>query len=140
MNAKEYLLQAYKLNQRISSKLEQLEVLKSLSMKVTACYSDVKVMHSPTERSQMEKTLAKMVDLSIEINEEIERFMDLKTETKATIEKVDDINCQLLLEKRYISGKSWEEIAEEFQYSISGVFRIHGEALNKVSRIIKTKK
>ena len=32
------------------------------------------------------KTLAKMVDFSIEINEEVERFMDLKTEIKATIE------------------------------------------------------
>ena len=140
MNAKEYLLQAYKLNQRINSKLEQLEVLRSLSMKVTSCYSDVKVMHSTTERSQMEKTLAKMIDLSSEINEEIDRFMDLKTEIKGTIEKVDDINCQLLLEKRYISGKSWEEIAEEFQYSVSGVFRIHGEALKKTSKILKLKK
>lgn len=140
MNAKEYLSQAYKLNQRISSKLEQLEVLKSLSMKVTSCYSDVKVMYSSTERSHMEKTLVKIIDLSSEINEEIDRFIDLKAEIKETIEKVDDINCQLLLENRYISGKSWEEIAQEFQYSISGVFRIHGEALKKVSKILKIDK
>ncbi len=32
----------------------------------------------------MEKTLAKMIDLSSEINEEIDRFMDLKTEIKGT--------------------------------------------------------
>ncbi len=72
MNAKEYLSQAYKLNQRINSKLEQLEVLKSLSMKATSCYSDVKVMYSSTERRHMEETLVKIIDLSSETNEEID--------------------------------------------------------------------
>lgn len=53
----------------------------------------------------------------------------LKSEIADMIHEVDDVNCELLLEKRYITGKSGEEIADEMQYSISGVFRIHGEAL-----------
>lgn len=76
-----------------------------------------------------------MVDLSIEINEEIERFMDLKTEIKATIEKVDDINCQLLLEMRYLNRKNWEEIALALGYDRSTVFRIHGKAIKEIKKI-----
>jgi DNA-directed RNA polymerase specialized sigma subunit len=140
MNAKEYLNQAYKLNSRINSKLEQLEVLKSLSMKVTSCFSDVKVMHSKNEKSQMEKNLVQIVDLSVEINDEINELIRLKSEIAETIREVDDVNCELLLVKRYISGKSWEEIAEEMQYSISGIFRIHGEALKKINKILKRQK
>jgi DNA-directed RNA polymerase specialized sigma subunit len=140
MNAKEYLNQAYKLNNRINSKLEQLEVLKSLSMKVTSCFSDVKVMHSKNEKSQMEKNLVQIVDLSVEINDEINELIRLKSEIAETIREVDDVNCELLLVKRYISGKSWEEIAEEMQYSISGIFRIHGEALKKINKILKRQK
>jgi DNA-directed RNA polymerase specialized sigma subunit len=140
MNAKEYLNQAYKLNHRINSKLEQMEVLKSLSMKVTTCFSNVKVMHSSTEKSQMEKTLVRIIDLGIEINNEIDELIRLKSEIADTIHEIDDVNCGLLLEKRYISGKSWEEIADEMQYSISGIYRIHGEALKKVSKTLKLRK
>jgi len=140
MNAKEYLNQAYKLNNRINSKLEQLEVLKSLSMKVTSCFSDVKVIHESNEKSQMEKNLVKIIDLSVEINDEINELIRLKSEIAETIREVDDVNCELLLVKRYISGKSWEEIAEEMQYSISGIFRIHGEALKKISKILRRQK
>ena len=140
MNAKEYLNQAYKLNNRINSKLEQLEVLKSLSMKVTSCFSDVKVIHASNEKSQMEKNLVKIIDLSVEINDEINELIRLKSEIAETIREVDDVNCELLLVKRYISGKSWEEIAEEMQYSISGIFRIHGEALKKISKILRCQK
>jgi len=140
MNAKEYLNQAYKLNNRINSKLEQLEVLKSLSMKVTSCFSDVKVIHESNEKSQMEKNLVKIIDLSVEINDEINELIRLKSEIAETIREVDDVNCELLLVKRYISGKSWEEIAEEMQYSISGIFRIHGEALKKINKILRRQK
>lgn len=137
MKAKEYLSQAYKLNQRIDSKLEQLEVLKSMSMKVTSCFSHTKVCGGNMEKSQMEKTLVKIIDLSNEINDEIDRFIELKMLIMETIQKVEDVNCQLLLEKRYINGKSWEEISEELKYSISGVFKIHGQALKEIDKILK---
>jgi DNA-directed RNA polymerase specialized sigma subunit len=109
-------------------------------MKVTSCFSDVKVMHSKNEKSQMEKNLVQIVDLSVEINDEINELIRLKSEIAETIREVDDVNCELLLVKRYISGKSWEEIAEEMQYSISGIFRIHGEALKKINKILKRQK
>lgn len=137
MRAKDYLLRAYKLNQRIDSKLEQLEVLKSISVKVNTCFTHTKSSNGNNEKSQMENTLVKIIDLSHEVNDEIDRFIDIKAEIMETIKQVEDINLQLLLEKRYINGKSWEEIADELKYSVSGVFKLHGQALKEIDSIIK---
>ena len=38
MTAKEYLGQAYRLDQRINSKLQQVDSLRSLTQKITASY------------------------------------------------------------------------------------------------------
>ncbi|RKD25225.1 Protein of unknown function [Caminicella sporogenes DSM 14501] len=137
MKAKEYLSQVYKINQRIDSKLEQLEVLKSLAMKVNTCFTHTKVSGENNEKSRMENTIVKIIDLSHEINDEVDRFIDLKAEIMETIHKVEDVNCQLLLEKRYINGKSWDEISKELNYSIRGVFKIHSKALKEIDKILK---
>lgn len=137
MRAKDYLLRAYKLNQRIDSKLEQLEVLKSMSVKVNTCFTHTKSSNGNNEKSQMENTLVKIIDLSDDVNDEIDRFIDIKAEIMETIKQVEDINFQLLLEKRYINGKSWEEISDELKYSVSGVFKLHGQALKEIDSIIK---
>ena len=41
MTAKEYLTQAYRIDQRINSKLEQVASLRDLSTKATSTFSDV---------------------------------------------------------------------------------------------------
>jgi DNA-directed RNA polymerase specialized sigma subunit len=135
MNAKEYLSQALWLDQRINSKLEQLETLRALAMKVSANLTEEKVSGSNNIKSHMENTVVKIVDLEKEINEDIDRLVDVKAEIMETISQVDDPICQLLLEMRYISGKAWEEVARELNYNDRSVFKIHGRALKKIKKI-----
>lgn len=131
MNAKEYLSQAIWLDQMIDSKLEQLETLKSLSMKVTTSFTQEKISGGNIEKSRMENTIVKVIDLEHEINEDIDRFVDLKRDIQDTINKMENINYQLLLEMRYLSGKNWEEIAEQLNYNNRTVFKVHGRALKQ---------
>jgi len=49
---------------------------------------------------------------------------------------VSDINHQVILEKRYIAGKTWGDIANETGYDRSTVYRNHGKALKEVEEII----
>ena len=135
MNAKEYLSQAIWLDQMIDSKLEQLETLKSLSMKVTTSFTQEKISGGNIEKSRMENTIVKVIDLEHEINEDIDRFVDLKRDIQDTINKMENINYQLLLEMRYLSGKNWEEIAEQLNYNNRTVFKVHGRALKQFERI-----
>lgn len=136
MNAKEYLSQAIWLDRMIDSKLEQLEMLKSLAMKVTSSFTKEKISGGNIEKSKMESTMVKVIDLEHEINADIDRLVDLKKDIQDTINKMNDINQQLLLELRYLSGKGWDEIAASMGYDPRTVYRIHGKALKEFERMI----
>ncbi len=135
MNAKEYLSQAVWLDRMIDSKLEQLEMLKSLAMKVTSSFTKEKISGGNIEKSKMESTMVKVIDLEHEINADIDRLVNLKKDIQDTINKMDDINQQLLLELRYLSGKGWDEIAASMGYDPRTVYRIHGKALKEFERM-----
>ena len=135
MNAKEYLSQATWLDQMIDSKLEQLEALKSLSMKVTSSFTKEKISGGNIEKSKMESTIVKVIDLENEINADIDRLVDLKKNIQDTINKMEDINQQLLLELRYLSRKGWDEIAALMGYDPRTVYRMHGKALKEFEKM-----
>ncbi len=135
MHAKEYLSQAIWLDQMIDSKLEQLEMLKSLTMKVTSSFTKEKICGGNIEISKMENTIVKVIDLENEVNDDIDRLVELKKDIQDTLNQIDDLNYQLLLEMRYLCGKNWEEIALAMGYDRSTVFRIHGKAIKEVKKI-----
>ena len=131
MTAKEYLGQAYRLDQRINSKLEQVLSLRELTTKATATMSD---MPGGGSRNvyKMQDIIAKIVDLENEINADIDQLVDLKREMVATIKAVSDPECQTLLELRFLCFKTWEQIAVEMNYSIQHIYRLRDKALKMV--------
>ena len=135
MNVKEYLSQALWLDQSIRSKIEQLEVLRSLAMKVNAAFTQERVFGGNNLKSNMEKTIVKMISLEEEINRDIDRLVNLKKEIMATINQVDDLNSQVLLELRYVNGKGWEEVAACMGYDRRTIFRMHGKALKEIEKM-----
>lgn len=136
MNAKEYLGQAFYLDKRINSKLEQVESLNTLATKATATLSDMP--KSPNRgTSRLEDTIVKIIDLQEEINRDIDRLIDLKADIVSIIKKVDDKELQTILEKRYLCFLSWERIAVDMHYNIRTIYRLHNKGLEKVNKIIK---
>lgn len=131
MTAKEYLSQAYRLDQRINSKLEQIESLSDLATKVTNTISDVP--KSPNHStSHMADSIVKIVDLQTEINRDIDNLVDLKRDIVKVIKAVDNIEYQTLLELRYLCFKTWEQIAVDMNYTIQHIYRLRNKALAKV--------
>ena len=128
MTAKEYLNQAYRLDQRIRSKQEQIAALNELA---TSCSAPMTGMpRSPNRgRSRMADAVGKIVDLQDSIAADMQELVELKAEIISTIKAVDCIEYQLILEKRYISGKSWPEIAVELGYKMRRMYDLHDEAL-----------
>ena len=100
MTAKEYLSQAFHIDQRISSKLSQVMRLREAATSCTATLTDMPRPDSPS-RQQMADTICKIVDLEREINEDIDRLVDLKAEARRAINAVSDPDQQLILELRY---------------------------------------
>lgn len=131
MTPKEYLEQAVYLDQRINSKLTQIENLRSLATKVTTVYSDSP--HNPAPDCQrLEKTIAKIIDLENDINKDIDKLVDLKRDITKTIKKVQNEKYRTLLEMRYLSRQSWEQIAVQLGYDSRHIRRMHGWALQKI--------
>ena len=127
-NAKEYLSQAYRIDQRINSKIEQVSALNNMAMKATSTISD---MPGRATRNihQMEDVVAKIIDLQNEINAEIDELVDLKAEIMGVIKGLENLEYQTLLELRYLCFKPWEQIAIDLGYSINNVFKMHRKAL-----------
>lgn len=131
MNAKEYLSQAFHIDQRIDSKLAQLAKLRASATKCTATLSDMPRSDSPNQQ-QLEIVVCKIVDLERDINADIDRLVDLKAEARRVISAISDPDQQLVLELRYLCYKEWLEIAEALGYSEAWIYKLHGRALKNV--------
>lgn len=122
MKAKEYLSQAYRLDQRIDAKIEQVMSLRNLAAKATSTLSDA--MPSGTRNiHRMEDIIIKIIDFENEINADIDRLVDLKREIMRVIKALPNPEYQTLLELRYLCFKPWEQIAVEMGYSIDNVYK-----------------
>ena len=136
MNAKDYLNQAYRLDQRIASKLEQVSTLRSLTQRVTASYEG-EVVSRTRNVSSLEETIFRLMEAESELNSAIDALVELKRDVYATIQKVEKPEYQFLLEMRYLCFKSWIEIADQMHLEEHYVFRVHGQALREVEKILK---
>ena len=100
MTVKEYLGQAYRLEQRINSKLEQVASLNELATKATSTLTGMP-KNPNKSKSIVADTVVKIIDLQTEINNDIDRLVDLKHEIVAMIKSVSNTEHQTLLELRY---------------------------------------
>lgn len=132
-NAKEYLGQAYRIDQRINSKIEQVSALNNMAIKATSTISD---MPGSATRNihRMEDVIVKIIDLQNEINADIDELVDFKAEVMGVIKSIDNLEYQTLLELRYLCFKPWEQIAIELGYSINNVFKMHRKAIELLEK------
>ena len=129
--AKKYLSQAFGLNQRIESKLGQIEELHDLATKATVTYSDMP--RNPNKgHSRLEDAVIKIIELENEINKDMVELVELKKDIIRRIKAVESTELQTVLELRYLSYMRWEEIAIELGYGIDNVFRLHRNALDEI--------
>ena len=136
MRAKEYLQQVHKMDRQIDSKIEMLTELNALATKCTAILTGMP--HNPSgSKSQMADTIDKIVDLQDEINADICRMVEVKAEVIRVIGCVQDVNCRILLEKRYLSYKTWERIAADMNFGLRYVHILHKKALADVAPFIE---
>ena len=131
MIVKDYLSQAYRIDQRINSKIEQVSCLHDLATKATQTLSDMP--GSATRNThRMEDVIIKIIDLENEINTEIDRLVDIKREITCLINGVSNPEEQTLLELRYLCFKTWEQIAVDMGYSVENIYRMHRKALKNL--------
>lgn len=131
MNAKDYLLQARYLDERITSKTQQIASLNDLATRCTSTFSDMP--RNPNRGgSKIEDCVIKIIELEESIKNDIEKLVDLKSEIMAVIKAVPNVEYQTLLEKRYLCFITWEQIAVDMNYSMQHIHRMHSSALKEI--------
>ena len=131
MTAKQYLSQAYRIDQRIDSKLEQIASLRELLNKTTNGINDMPG-NPNRDRSRVEDYVVKIIDMERELDEDISKLISIKADIMHTIKKVEDAECQMLLEDRYLRFLTWETIADNMGYTVRNVYILHGKALGMI--------
>ena len=132
MTAKQYLRQAYRLNELIDSDLKELEQLKVLATSISSPNLSGMPSSSKKQEAPFVNVIMKIVDLEKVIDAEIDRFVDLKKEIRTVISNVEDNSQQLCLKLRYLQFLKWESVAAEMDLSLKQVHRIHNEALQTI--------
>ena len=132
MKIKEYLGQAYRIDHRINSKLDQISALHDLATKASSTVSDMP--GSPNRNiHKMEDVIVKIIALEEEVNQDIDELVDLKTDSTHLIKTLENHEYQIILEQRYLCFKTWEQISVDMGYSIQHTFRLHDKALKALS-------
>ena len=130
LNSKQYLRQAYKLHELINDKKERLAYLQEMQGSIGAIdYAKDRVQISPSNDASFTGQVSTKLMLEVELEEDIRRFEELYVEISHAIDDVEDPNCRLVLSKRYLLMKTWEQIADDIGYSLTQVHRIHKTAL-----------
>ena len=81
MKIKEYLMQAYRIDQRINSKLEQIAALHDLATKATVTFSDMP--RNPNKgRSRVEDCVMKIIEVQESLKADIDRLVETKKERR----------------------------------------------------------
>ena len=131
MDAKEYLKLAWKVDQQIDDKIEQINILKELSQKTTAVLSGMPGKSTRNIHSR-EEVIARMMDSEESLNQEVLKLIEIRENVRAAIAGVENVECRMLLEERYLCYHGWNEIAEDMGYSLDNVYRIHRKALEEI--------
>jgi hypothetical protein len=132
MNAKEYLSQAWYLDKRIKTKERQLDWLRGHAAYVSPKISDEPKVSASIRRSPVEEAVVRIMELEAEINTSIAQLMQLKKEIGRTIRDVNNMECETLLEMRYLTFLAWDQVAAQLDYSQDYIYHLHRKALGLV--------
>lgn len=137
MTAKEYLGQAYILNQSINDKIIKYERLRSAAINTVGTITDMP--HSSGVSDKICDCMSKVIDLDNEINADIDRLAKLKKEMREKINLLPNQKMRILLIMRYIQFKSWKDISNQIGCSINYARKtFKSNAIKKFQHVVET--
>ena len=133
MKAKEFLKNIIHIDMMIDCKLEQTSNLRSRLTSINVTMGER--VQSSLDPDKFTNTISKIVELEKEINDDIDKLVDLKSIARKAIESLDNDVEKMVLYKRYFENKTFEQISVELNYSWRRIHQFHGDALKKLERL-----
>ena len=133
MQVKDFLNKIRHVDMMIDCKVEQVMNLRSRLTSIS-CPMGEKVQSS-LDPDKFTNPISKIIELEQEINEDIDKLVDLKRVARRMIEQLEDDVEKMVLYKRYFENKTFEQISVEMNYSWRRIHQFHGDALKKLERL-----
>ena len=131
----EYLRRAVVLDMQIDAGFERIQQLRALAERRTVAYGRERVRASGAADHRMD-VVARIVDAERELDEKIDHMISARAEIGEIIGRVMDERMRVLLELRYLNGHTWEQVAEEMNYTTRNIYNLHSAALKVVAPLI----
>ncbi len=132
MTVKEYLRQAYLLDNRINSDTKELEDLRMMSQTISSPGFEEHYNASRNTDAPYVRTMEKICDMEAMILQEVNLLMALKQQIRGVISKVEKPEYQMILRYRYVHSMSWPKIGEMINADGRTVQRWHDKAIAEI--------
>lgn len=137
MTARKYLERFPTIEARIKLKTEQVAQLRESLLSFSVPTDKEQVSHTRNV-DMMSRTIAHIVDVEHEIDEQAVTLLNLRREAYKLFDQIPPDSASLLIE-HYINEKSISELAQTFFWSQRHVYRKLKEALDKFQSVLDLK-
>ncbi len=137
MKAESFLQQAFFLDKEIKVKEDEIRTLKSKVIDTSniITYTPIRSLYVVSN----DDLICKLIDYEEDIKKDISRLIAIKKEITNTISELNESKYRTVLYARYVTFKTFEEIAIQMGYSIKQISRYHKVALQKIDEVINVK-
>lgn len=133
---------------------EQLQAIRNLDFEIDSLLRTMEIERARAERRTTvfslegkggmnidgrENAYIKLTEMSKQVYEKVDELIDRKREALKWIQQLPDAAQRNVLIGRYINSATWEEVSEQVGYSVSHLYKIHGEALYALEKLWKIK-
>lgn len=134
-----YLSRVQYIDEMINEKKDIIESMRNSITGTSASAEGERVQTSPKDR--LGETCAKIADLCTQMQDDIDRLLEMKVKVIQTIDQyVTDLQARKLLYLRYIKYMSIETAAHEMRISKATAYRMHKVAMTNISQKFQREK
>ena len=120
----------------IESKLEEIKRLRELATSISIPdLSKERTSGGNQVQCRFAEIVDKLVDLECEILQEVDDYVEQEKEMRNVINQLPKPEWQLIMHYRYVEGLSFEEIAEELNYSVRQIYNMRKDIFEYLERL-----
>lgn len=119
----------------LNCKLEQLACLQDAARKINAVINGTPSVGDKSF-SRIESAVTNALQYSQSVADAVTDFIQLHRMAADEISNLPNLDERLILEYRYLAFKSWSEISAIMHISLRYLYKIHGNALESLEKIL----
>ncbi len=126
-----YLNQAFYLDRQVNSLIKVKEETVSLAQRCTANYDSIGTTNA-SKTNRQENIYIKIADQSKQIDEQIDKLVDIRNEIERLINTVSDTDGQSILRMRYLAYMPMTDIADIMGCDRRTIYRKYNKSIEEL--------